>query len=273
MAVMENPIRIDNSPFSEIISPKRPKRIDERVVSLLTILQHKAQGFWRLARLLQLRAGADLLHDNKEILLALKEHCEALGLKVAAGLLGQPENYKGSEAKAKAFFDNVANVIQLELASKKFLYVSVGDRYLDGRWLSFLNPITFPSAVRELEAAGRCYAYGEPDASLFHSMRALDFVLRSLAAEVGVDYAQNWQNILNAIEARLKAASHSGKKSAADKEREHFYAQLGGEFKFFKDGWRNYAMHAVEHYSDRDAEQMLTHVDYFVELASKHLSE
>jgi hypothetical protein len=44
-------------------------------------------------------------------------------------------------------------------------------------------------------AAGRCYAYGEPDASVFHSMRALEPCLISLAEKFSIPYSgDGWRN-------------------------------------------------------------------------------
>jgi hypothetical protein len=240
------------------------------VVSLLAILRHNAASFWQMARTLQFCSGSKPISDGNKAAEVLYKHCKELGLTVSLAVIkNSPKD------DPHAFFANVANVIEAELGSREFLSIPP-DRsmYAESGWLDlFQVEAPFPNAAKELEAAGRCYAYGEPDASMFHSMRALDIVLGLLAAAVGVNAEKNWQNVLNDIEAKLKAASGGPKKTEADKQREHFYAQLAAQFKFFKDGWRNYTMHAKERYSDRDAEQMLKHVEYFLILASEQLKE
>ena len=46
---------------------------------------------------------------------------------------------------------------------------------------------TFPSAMEDLDEAGKCYATGRHRATVFHVIRAAEWALRALARAAGVN--------------------------------------------------------------------------------------
>jgi hypothetical protein len=142
-------------------------------------------------------------------------------------------------------------------------------------------PNKFANALKELQAAGRCYAFKESDACAFHSMRALEVCLRAIAAQFPAinreSLDKNWADLIGQIETAISAIGKSKrrgeKQTAKEKEDIHFYGQAALHFIFLKNGWRNHVMHANTNYNERDALQMLEHVRDLMLQLSKRLSE
>jgi hypothetical protein len=159
---------------------------------------------------------------------------------------------------------------------RKLVYCVESDRNLfcDQKWLAdTLLPDKFPTAFKELQAAGRCYAFGEGPASAFHSMRALEVALGVLAARFGVDFKNtNWHPVIEEIEGKIREISNAPK-SQQRLDDEKFYGGLGRHFMFLKNGWRNHVMHVRENYTDREARQMLDHVTDLIMEMCHQLSE
>lgn len=131
----------------------------------------------------------------------------------------------------------------------------------------------FPLAHDELRQGGNCYALGLYTASVFHSMRALEHGIKSLAQDVGLTYdIQNWQNILDQIESKLR---EEGKKtnSPQKQERLKFLSEANAEFRHFKDAWRNHVSHNKTAYDDTQARRVLDHACTFIETLSTQLRE
>ncbi len=73
-----------------------------------------------------------------------------------------------------------------------FCYIVPKERigYLSQEWPISHGIIAdpFPSAIPEFKRAGRCFAYGENTACVFHLMRVVDLGLRAVAASLTVPY-------------------------------------------------------------------------------------
>ena len=78
-------------------------------------------------------------------------------------------------------------------------------KYNDGQWIrNSVIQVSFPTGFRELSQGGICYSLGQPTASVFHSMRALEVGLSGLAKPFGVSSEyKNWNTIIEQIEPRL----------------------------------------------------------------------
>lgn len=62
-------------------------------------------------------------------------------------------------------------------------------RYCDSEWLTDTKLFaTSPDIVDELQRAGRCFAYGENTACVFHLMRVADSCFRRVSASIGTSY-------------------------------------------------------------------------------------
>jgi hypothetical protein len=76
----------------------------------------------------------------------------------------------------------------------------------------------------------------------------------------------NWQDILNQIDAAIKANGHKHADHAWNSE-----ASL--QFLRFKDAWRNYAMHGKERYDEERALAIYESVRHFMRHLASRLSE
>jgi hypothetical protein len=249
------------------------------VINLLAILKHDASAFWHISRILErLSSGGRVPAGEKMNLKKLAQNCERLDLRTSLDQivkLVERITANDRELNFTSAIENLASVIHSELKARVFVYVPAERAKYVARdtWADVSVHLSFPSSIKELYAAGRCYAYGEPDASIYHAMRALEPCLEALAVQFGVEYAhRNWYNIINEIEAAIRQVSKS-KRTEQEREDEHFYGQIAAQFVFVKDGWRNYVMHSKERYSDREAERTLSNVEGILELASRKLKE
>jgi hypothetical protein len=126
----------------------------------------------------------------------------------------------------------------------------------------------FPSCARDIQKAGSCYALEQEDGCVYHLMQVLERGLNALAArfQVPFDY-RNWQPIIGAVEAKVKALPPS--------QERHFYQEVVGQFGFLKDAYRNHALHVRDAKYDLDkALSIFNHVrDFMRALAEGGLAE
>jgi hypothetical protein len=127
----------------------------------------------------------------------------------------------------------------------------------------------FPSATRDIKAAGSCYAENKNTACVMHLMRVLELGLFSLANKLGVVIRKpDWENIVNDIEAAIGKINgpHAGPNWKQERD---FYSAAAKDFRYFKNAWRNHAMHVHEHYDEPEARLILDHTKSFM----AHLAE
>lgn len=209
----------------------------------------------------------------------LRDLAERLNLRVArrmiARRLRKPENLPNTEEA----YDAIVEVLKDELKEKLFLFVPQERAafWEKDNLLTDEAKVAFPNATAELRSAGNAYAASLSEGSIFYSMRALEHGLRALAADVGLIFdVQNWQNIINEIEAQIAHWRKNGipDMAKADKDaRLQFLSETAKEFAYFKDGWRNYVSHAKVPYTEHQANTVLTHVADFIERLSDRLAE
>lgn len=141
-------------------------------------------------------------------------------------------------------------------------------------WKSDWVPVVekFPEAAEDMRAATDLWALGHYTASVFHTMRVLENGLRALATELGVSYAaQNWQNIIEQIEAAIKKVQKTLPKGEPRNTRLQFLSEAAKEFTYFKDGWRNYVSHSKGAYSEAQAKSVLEHGRQFMVSLVSHI--
>lgn len=130
----------------------------------------------------------------------------------------------------------------------------------------------FPETVDEFQKAGRCFAYGENTACLFHLMRVTDFYLKEVTKSLGIAYdARNWNGISKAITKMMEQKYDL--KTDEWKEREPFYAEILTDLQAISRGHRNAALHELEKkYDERETVYMLAVIESFARHASENLS-
>ena len=173
------------------------------------------------------------------------------------------------------FAEAIQTTLQAELSA--ILFKSVPKeraQYLAPEWLK-RSPISskYPTSLREIKKAGECYALGQPTASVFHSVRALEPALGSLAAHFGIEFSQeNWQKVIQQVESEIRKLGNQ-QKSQKKLEDERFFGSAASHLYFVKNAWRNHVAHTRESYSDIEALQVMEHTVQFVESLCPRLSE
>jgi hypothetical protein len=105
-------------------------------------------------------------------------------------------------------------------------------------------------------------------------MRVLEHGLRALANDVGLTFdVQNWQNIIDQIEAKIRELGKSLPRGVDKNERLQFLSEAAKEFVYFKDGWRNYVSHSRGTYDKHQARSVMEHVKSFMNTLSTKLTE
>jgi hypothetical protein len=166
-----------------------------------------------------------------------------------------------------------------ELNEKFFLFLDKTEAKLFESAEPFGSTVAsaFPSANRELQEAAKCIALNKGTASVFHSMRAVESGIGSLANEVEKTFdVQQWNVILNEIESEIGKMRRNGIPGLSKQEKDEkleFLSRAAAQIGYFKDGWRNYVSHNKRPYDVKEAGGIYEHVGAFMSVLSERLSE
>jgi|ERR1051326_7181038 hypothetical protein len=200
----------------------------------------------------------------------LADSCREIGLNVTANqvdaALDQLSRPHWSAIQISQLITDLGSAMVSEMKVHTFLWVPPEQaKYFRKEALhgEEVNA-AFPSAVKDIAAAGTCYASDNWNASVFHSMRVLELGLNALARDLGVPYDRiNWQNIIEGIESEIKAFKNLPR-GDVKAQKEKLYSGAAVQFRYFKDAWRNHTMHVRENYDDHDAKSIMDHVGDFM---------
>jgi hypothetical protein len=261
------------------------------VVSLLDMLEFAAADFVEVSHKLGLVLGEaqkPVASQQRPLdkVGELIDHCARLGLKVTlehiVKLIGELSaanpgklTITGSEMNLKDatlpyvrilyFSEVIYSTMRAELASRVFKAIPVEKSlYCDPSWLTNTAIFAkFPETVDEFQKAGRCYAYGENAACIFHLMRVTDFYLRRVADSLHVPYdARNWHGIAEKITKEMEKKYQT--KTDEWKLKEPLYAEILTDTQAIGRGHRNPALHELEKkYDEIEARNMLTVIEGF----------
>ena len=193
--------------------------------------------------------------------------------------------YTGPSAMS-AIFGRLEEGIMTAAKNVTFLLLTPPERATDyevplGRWGG--AAAKFPAA--SMEAASRCFALDEWDASVFHSMRVLEKGLRWFAGQINAGpfpltlkkpiELEQWGNIIENIQARIddemgpppKGQPSRSQKTPERGEELAFYSRAAKELAYFKEAWRNHIMHDRNApHDDGTARTVLDHVAAFMQV-------
>ncbi|TMJ97463.1 MAG: hypothetical protein E6G74_20115 [Alphaproteobacteria bacterium] len=135
----------------------------------------------------------------------------------------------------------------------------------------------FPSSFAELRLGGQCLAIGQFTACAFHSLRAVEIGLRTMAAKLGVYLPfplvqADWETLIRGIESKVQAMKDLKKGEEKD-EMLNFYSNACMPFRYFKDGSRLRIFHARELYDEPRAISLFQHSRDFFETLSTKMKE
>lgn len=232
----------------------------------------------------------------KNSLTYLCENSEALGLHVTHSLIIRLFSELAQQNPSRVMFqdgrlaindaqldtdrivhhvETLYNTMISELDSIRFRAIPV-DRisYFGGEWLSNTYIVNnFPTALRELQSAGRCFALGESTAAVFHATRALESGLGSLAKYFNKDFSNaNWQIIIEQIESEIRNLGNQAR-SQQRIDDERFFGGAASHLYFVKNAWRNHVAHNRESYSDGEALSVINNTAQFIESLCPRLRE
>ncbi len=172
---------------------------------------------------------------------------------------------------------------------REMIWAELGDRFVlhipQQRLIWFNNAnsfgpetvIAFRKAIPDIKESGNCYSLGLYTACVFHLMRVLEHGLSALTKDVGLKfYRQSWGTIIDKIREKIDDEIKLLNKQPKDPSRTDrltFLSQAAKEFVYFKDGWRNYAMHGLEEYDAPKALSVLNHVKEFMAHLATKLTE
>jgi hypothetical protein len=169
--------------------------------------------------------------------------------------------------------ETIYAALRAELNSLKLRVVArEKSRFVDDNWLE--NSILakkYPETIDEFHHAGRCYAYGENAACVFHLMRAAEFYLtkvgKSLTPALPFD-PKNWMEIGRHITREMEKKYQD--KSVDWRSSEPFYAGVLTDIQALSRAHRNPALHDLEKkYDETEAKRM---IDIILGLA-EHVAE
>jgi hypothetical protein len=129
----------------------------------------------------------------------------------------------------------------------------------------------FPSAIMDIEEAGKCLALSRGTATVFHLMRVMEAGLKATAHALSIRYAPSWESYLDQIKAKMDIDWK--KKSKKWRKEEPFFRVVHAHLHAVKLAWRNPTMHIVQNYSPEVAEEIFNAVKGFMRHIETKLSE
>jgi hypothetical protein len=157
--------------------------------------------------------------------------------------------------------------MRMELGAIKFRAIPREKNiYCSDKWPT--HPIIqqkHPETIDELQRAGRCYAYGENTACVFHLMRVAEFYFTRVATSLQTSFdPKNWMEIGRFITSKMEAKYQQ--KSGDWKLAEPLYASILTDIQALSRAHRNPALHDLEKkYDDREGKRMLDIIEGFAE--------
>jgi len=236
-------------------------------------------------------SGPEKAPDNKRddlttALMEMRAECLKLDLAHTPDLMSHIEAEVHRKGKDYTYADMMNHLDTLSFSfaeelrkSSCFRIANEKDKYFQKYDLFGAKVNTaFPSCADEIEKAGTCYALEQNEACVFHCMRVLERALRALAKKLNVTFSgtldlQNWQNIIEAIEAAIKNLEKLPK-SQFKSETLKLFSQAAMQFRWFKEAWRNHVMHGRDVYDQGKSRSILDHVQELMQaLAEGGLAE
>jgi len=160
-------------------------------------------------------------------------------------------------------------VVEDQLKRRFFLHIPTAraEYYAEPEKIFKSAWVHFPDAQFDMYEASCCYAVARHSASVFHCMNILQEGLYSLARHLSVEFKfpielANWNQVIVEIENKIKQELERLGREERSSERERqltFLGNIGMQFRYFKDAWRNHVDHGRERYDDHQAHTVLTH--------------
>lgn len=227
-------------------------------------------------------AKADMREETrKEFIYTFRElrrHLEVIGANLA--IMSVDRALNGLKKKEFTYGEitqriEIINGRLMDELSLVRLYVFDKNRavYFDSSNNLFGESVSnkFPSAIPDIEDAGRCIACAQGTAAVFHLMRVMEAGLKALSSRLDILYAPSWESHMHQIMKKINTPHNE--KSKDWKSIEPFCRDIMGDLQIVKVAWRNPTMHVVRRYSPDEAEAIFGAVKGFMIRLSSELQE
>lgn len=185
-------------------------------------------------------------------------------LHVRNGHLATPRLHHHVEAVYATLRAEIGSTTFYAIPKEKIAYCKNG-------WLADFKVFAkYPDSVAEFQKAGRCYAYGENTACVFHLMRVAEFYFRRVAISLDETFdPDTWKQIGDLISKNM--AKQYRDKDDEWRRYEAFYATILGDIQALAKVHRNPALHDLEkNYDEREAKRMLDVIEALAEHVVEH---
>jgi hypothetical protein len=270
------------------LPPWRENR--SRLISLWEMLQFAADSFARLTMCLR-GAFVSLEGSEKDTVSAnaaqtiaewneeLRGHLEVLGLRMSVDtaqrisllieLTPEPDR-----KLLRQFIEDLVTRVEDELKSVRFFVVPPNKHHFyEQKQPLFGQQVweNFPSAISDIEEAGKCLALDRATACVCHLMRVMEVGLKALAHALGIPYAPSWEAYIDQIQKRI--GTKYKKKGIQWRRDEPFFRDVLGDLLSVKLAWRNPTMYIVRKYTPDESEDVFRAVRGLMIRLAMRLSE
>lgn len=233
-------LRMLEAVCEQLLKASRPMTPDESVL----LFQHATQVVGNLKRVCILTDLDDVLPQidrigpilQRQDIAALKSHAEHLRTRLYDEL--QNEFYLQIDRVEVQFYDKPA-LFGPKVAGK------------------------FKAAANDITQAGNCIALRQPDACVFHLMRAMEIAVRQLGRRLGVVITPQttWRQLTGAMDAKIKALAD---KTMRQKNKKNDWEEARTNLHHVGSVWRNNTMHPATSYTRSQARDVFDAVRVFI---------
>lgn len=251
--------------------------ISNRMVTLLEILEVKAEAFCRMSSMIgQMLVVLEMNQIPDAGVMGgtlgeLHREAQRLGLRAVDRQLERVKEHFGSAgattATMRPMLVEVYNRMLETLEDSFFLSVPAENVPLYRSTEPLFGPevaAKFSDMAEDIDEAGKCLALNRSTAAVFHLMRVVELGVRRFGDKLGATLTEekNWQSILNDINSAIKAMDHKLPQTKA-------YAATSAHLYNVKIAWRNEVMHPKQTYTEEEARAIFGAVRTFIrDLAS-----
>ena len=243
---------------------------NNRMVTLLELLEHNAEAFCRLSSVLgqaMLIVGFGTANDR-----TLSELAGSLGelqREVQRLELGSVDKhierikhswFEERTNPTRAALDQLYDRLRDALEERLFLAVPLGTADLYQQKASlFGNSVddAFPRSVEDISEAGKCLSLDRATASVFHLMRAMEAAVGRLSTKLNIPNPdREWGKLLSDIAKKIEEMPKGDDRNKWSESHTHLY--------HVKQAWRNDTMHPKQTYTAEEAKAIFEAVKVFM---------
>lgn len=218
--------------------------------------------------------------NNLKYILSVCDESKLIGVKgqvdrvmhmFTIGPIRHRDIRKALVALQERIYDALAESFFMQIPPDKASYFNTPNLFGD----SVTN--NFPTAIYDIEEAGKCLASGRNTACVMHLMRVVEVALRAYGTGLNImakiKAAQsNWGTILRTVWDEVQRLNSSGDPTWTPEKRA-FFEESHAHFHSIRVAWRNPSMHVEKKYDAERAEDIFSTVKSLMRHMAEHLNE